>query len=250
MRNKILSFITLNVSLGIILFTLNSNSTGQFQLGINCGGSGCHGNNSSNTTVLLGGLPSPAIAGQTYTLTATINNSTQTGAGFNLATNGGTFTAGSNQHTNGSANQITHSNIFPMSSGTATINITWTAPTTPGTVIFSCAGNAVNGNANPGDDEWNVTQASVSVGWPAAVNDLDPVKIKAYPNPVSDLLTIENYNGQAKAITIYDLDGKVVGHQAVQKTEKCEISCSSLSRGYYILKLETSEHTYTTHFTK
>ncbi len=59
-------------------------------------------------------------------------------------------------------------------------------------------------------------------------------QIKVYPNPVSDVLHIENKN--LKSAALYSMDGK-----KLMETQSSELNVSSLPKGVYMVRLVTSE---------
>lgn len=63
-----------------------------------------------------------------------------------------------------------------------------------------------------------------------------------YPNPVKNSLKIEFENGQKESIeiAIYDIQGKLVW-EGVSKASKTTINVADLSKGVYVLELETSK---------
>lgn len=78
-----------------------------------------------------------------------------------------------------------------------------------------------------------------------------PVKeiFSVYPNPTSDLLTLDNLQlaTKAKYISIFDFNGKIVFHQTFEKT----ISISTLSQGTYVYRIEDQHgKCYDTKFVK
>jgi hypothetical protein len=60
---------------------------------------------------------------------------------------------------------------------------------------------------------------------------------KVYPNPVTDLVFIENFNGHA---TIYDMNGKLVNDQQLENQES--LSFNKLVAGTYLLQLNDGNY--------
>ena len=164
MKKKWLISLALVYVVGFATYTvLSSNSFGPggdrtgspFSSPLACGQ--CHGGNSNpGAGMSLSGLPTAYYPGQTYSLTLSINNPTNTN-GFQItsldASNGaaGSFAsgAGSNSYTSGGRSYLEHNS--PSNSGSWTFN--WTAPSTnAGTVTFYASGNAANGNGNTSGD--------------------------------------------------------------------------------------------------
>lgn len=132
--------------------SLSSNSTGGAAVGASASPAGCscHGSNSANTTLLLTGIPTSGwVAGATYTMTATVQNSARVAGGFDITVpgiNGGTISNPSaNTALNGTIG-IHHTAPKSFVSGSASWTFSWTAPTSVAAtaVTFNMAGNAVN----------------------------------------------------------------------------------------------------------
>lgn len=63
-------------------------------------------------------------------------------------------------------------------------------------------------------------------------------ELKAFPNPVSDNLTIENISTQNHTIYIYSLDGKLVGSTGIVAGETKTIDASNWAAGIYLLQAD------------
>ncbi len=80
-------------------------------------------------------------------------------------------------------------------------------------------------------DNIKVEKASLSV------SDVKSSKLNFYPNPVKNILTIDN-DIEITDVTIYDLSGKVVlNNQA--KSKKLKVDISKLDKGNYMLRVAT-----------
>ena len=68
--------------------------------------------------------------------------------------------------------------------------------------------------------------------------------VEAYPNPVSEVLTVKVYgNAAANAtVTVTDVTGKVVRVVSVENNQ-ASIKMGSLAHGTYMVKYSDSEHT-------
>jgi hypothetical protein len=63
-------------------------------------------------------------------------------------------------------------------------------------------------------------------------------KPRVYPNPASDVLTIDNIEvGKVKALRLFDILGREVLNQKVEGSESVQLNVSQLSRGTYLLTL-------------
>lgn len=69
-----------------------------------------------------------------------------------------------------------------------------------------------------------------------ALSDFNKNKFKIYPNPVKDVLNIIA-DEQLNSISIYDTAGRLV----VSEKSKLNINVSKLSKGLYIIKIETKD---------
>jgi hypothetical protein len=63
-------------------------------------------------------------------------------------------------------------------------------------------------------------------------------KVFIYPNPVQDILKIESARFAVKAVKHYDLNGRLV-EEFLWSNQGIDVS--QLSRGVYILSIETSK---------
>jgi MYXO-CTERM domain-containing protein len=122
---------------------------------VSCTASGCHGGGASTPTVTLEG-PTALTAGQTGSYAVIITGGPGAKAGMNVATEGGTLTAGSGSKTMSS--ELVHALPKTFANGSARFDFSLVAPATNGTVKLFAAGNSVNGdNAATGDAHANAT---------------------------------------------------------------------------------------------
>lgn len=76
-------------------------------------------------------------------------------------------------------------------------------------------------------------------GWGASVNSVaDVLQCKVYPNPVQNLLTIEQ-NSIIQMIEVYDLSGQKV-IQLYPKVKAISFNIDHLNKGVYIVKIDNS----------
>jgi len=235
MKKKILSQLFLFASLGIIYVTMSSDANGKFNSGTSC--ATCHGSINTATTVLLDGLPSSYALGQTYNLTFRVINTTQAAAGFNIATTGGTFTAGTGSKINTAKTQITHTTPMTISGGQASFNFIWTAPISGSTAVtFSAVGNAVNNNGNSdAGDQWNNLTTTVPAAFPSSVTEINNGDFSCYPNPVTQNLNIKGLSTDTRDIMIFGITGQVVVPSFIVDNHQCVIDCSRLTAGTYVI---------------
>jgi len=140
----------------------------------------CHSGNSLNATggsLTISNVPRNYQPGQTYQIRVNISKSGQQRWGFELAVRGASNgqQAGSLALADATNTQLTTFNgiqyithtttgtFLGTAQGTWTFN--WTAPTTPaGSIVFTAAGNAANGNfSNSGDFIYTATATSEPV---------------------------------------------------------------------------------------
>lgn len=68
--------------------------------------------------------------------------------------------------------------------------------------------------------------------------------LTVYPNPVSDLVTIETKQSELlKRIIITDLSGRIIFDNTYNDT-KAVLSLSELNHGLYLLKISTDKGSY------
>lgn len=84
---------------------------------------------------------------------------------------------------------------------------------------------------NPGHIESNYLQTTHCYGFALNTNNFNQEKVLLFPNPTNGLLNIENIN--LEKIIIYDISGKEVK----QVAPNSQIDISTISKGFYIIKL-------------
>ncbi|CAA0243399.1 T9SS type A sorting domain-containing protein [Tenacibaculum maritimum] len=83
-----------------------------------------------------------------------------------------------------------------------------------------------------------IAQYSTNCNATAGVDDIFTSKLSIYPNPVNDLLRItKNQHQDIKNVHIFNMVG-----QKILQTDELTINCSELSKGVYILKVESTDH--------
>ncbi len=145
------------LSLVSVALAYNSGITGYSTTGC----TSCHGASASSATTVSFSHDAEVEPGDTISVTFRVAHATQSAAGLNVSASSGTLTAGSN--TRVSSSQITHSSRRTMSAGAVDFAMSWTAPSTEGTVTLYGAGNAVNGNGGSSGDAWNRTSTTITV---------------------------------------------------------------------------------------
>jgi hypothetical protein len=158
-----LKLICLALALPLGFLSLSSYSGGI--TGQSSAGCSCHGSNNTGTLLTLTGIPAGGwVPGTSYTLTASVNNTSMSYAGFDLTasvgelTNAPTGTTISNNNT-----EIGHGTPKLLNSGVASWTFTWTAPMDGTTdLVIDFAGNAVNLDGTNSNDEPNQTSLTFS----------------------------------------------------------------------------------------
>jgi hypothetical protein len=89
-----------------------------------------------------------------------------------------------------------------------------------------------------------ITTDTVTVNVCTGINEIaGKGRVKVYPNPVKDQLTINNYQSSIKKIIIKDLQGRTVSSYDLQQNMSYSytIDVSNLSNGVYILTLQNDK---------
>ena len=242
------------------------NKTGSHGAGAGCGS--CHGNSATSGVTVTFELDSAGTPvtrykpGMLYTLkmigTNTTTNSlpkygTQLsvvkGSGTS-STNAGTFSSlptGTATHTSSGITILEHTTRLSPATGTGAtgttyvVSVGWTAPAA-GTGTVSAYGviNAVNTSPSSDDagDKWNTANASFTE-LPSAtigVENVTLTDVNVYPNPVNNILNVSGYQG---AITIFDMNGKIVATENATNANTM-INTSAWAAGLYIVTLQNN----------
>ncbi|MDR3678588.1 MAG: T9SS type A sorting domain-containing protein [Flavipsychrobacter sp.] len=268
MKKRIL-LLTLTSGIGFLAFSsytsgpgLNfQNCTGAKGSATSCGGGGCHGGNSTATTVSIEVDSAGGVAvtkyrpGVTYTVKITGTNSSSlshfgfeytavSGSGSSQTQAGTVNGAPANCHitTNITGLQIVeHSMPLTGTSGAYTVpSFTWTAPALgTGTVTMYCTLNAVNfdGGADAADVSRN-TSITLNEGFVGVSELPQDIAIKAFPNPATNQFSIkmEGAGTGVYNINVYDMSGRIVATQSIHAnggTTETVINCSTWPKGYY-----------------
>ncbi len=102
---------------------------------------------------------------------------------------------------------------------------------------------ATNGDTSPYDN-WNIQEGVIfSEDCALSVNDYSQADINIYPNPVNDILYIENNEHiRTKKVTFYDVFGRVVFSE---KNNFNQLNFSNLNSGILFVRIETEYGTIT-----
>jgi hypothetical protein len=149
-------------SICFIVFYLASTSFSGGITGKSTTGCSCHGPASAATTITLSGAPASYTPGNTYTITATVNNAIKAAAGIDLTVSHGIL-GGTPIGAIITGLEMNHTTPNTMSGGMASWTFNWTAPAAgTGTTSIYVAGNAVDMNGNPNGDQYNIDSLFVT----------------------------------------------------------------------------------------
>jgi hypothetical protein len=256
LRGKSAILLTACTAAFLILTSSDNGGTGVNNAaanGTNCGP--CHGNTASpNTTISFSGVPANGYTpGTSYPVTMIINNATMPKCGFSLFVTGGTLSSNPSGTTLTpvSLNQIRHNIPLSMNSGVYTCNFNWIAPTTGGTVTVKVVANAVNGNGNDDvGDQWNTAQFTLTQA-PNAVSDIHLSSSSVFPNPVTNILTINTSSDEeVTQFAISNLAGQRYNLPFTKQPKTISISVEQLPVGYYQLSYMQNGIVYRSSFLK
>ena len=77
----------------------------------------------------------------------------------------------------------------------------------------------------------------------AAIEDIDELSIKFYPNPANDILYIQHGEINAAEVMLQSIDGKLLVNPELQSTgATTKIDLSNLPSGSYILTFSSDQH--------
>lgn len=217
------------------MFTLTSNKSGVS--GNSTAGCSCHSPTANtSTTVSMTGLTGSYAPDYTYTCTLTVSNSSMLAAGCDLRASAGTLTAGSTTRIiNG---DITHNTPLGMTNGSSEFVFTWKAPASgTGDVTFNFVGNAVNGDNIAGSpDAWNVGSLTLTES-PTSISDVRKSKLKIYPNPALDHITIASEK-DVHNVVVTNTVGQSMEITSRKVSDGYYVDLSSLQPGVYFLQYE------------
>lgn len=86
--------------------------------------------------------------------------------------------------------------------------------------------------------QFGCTDTTTAQSFVLSANTVQQVISKVYPNPVTDVFTVELENATKAVITITDIQGKHIYTQSVDS--KAEVNVSGLAEGVYYLQIRTN----------
>src|SRR5690554_5817317 len=88
----------------------------------------------------------------------------------------------------------------------------------------------------------NINISATNTAPTVSVKDFISDKFNVFPNPVADIVTITNSeNIGFEAITVYDLEGRVIKARKYNGENKTQLNLSNLATGVYLLHIKTKE---------
>jgi hypothetical protein len=148
----------------VLLFSVSAQARRNGLASTGC--QGCHTGGAAPTVTLT---TDPAVLALGATVTATITIQARNGpvAGMYIRASAGTFTLISGQPTAlQSDTEVTHSAPKAASGGSVVFQTHWTAPSTPGGVLFEVWGLSANNDGRPSGDGEGSTSVSLPFGCP------------------------------------------------------------------------------------
>lgn len=198
------------------------------------------------------------MPGQTYTISASITG-TGTRYGFEVCCESATNTkVGTLVVTNSTETQllgvpvrwIGHKSAGTTGTGGKTWTFNWVAPAMgTGTVTFYAAFNKANNNAASSGDAIVKSSLQVPEDPSSGFAEYDVMgQVNIFPNPVSDVMTIETEMEDAEA-GIYDLQGKLLLNTAITGFSST-INVSELNAGVYFITISSASKVFSKKFVK
>ena len=172
----------------------------------NTTGCSCHGTSTTSATnIFITGIPANTIAGQKYAMSLTIASVGGKVWGFDMGvpTSMGVFTTTNpNAKATTSGKEIRHYNGAPTLLGNSYTfdSIFWTAPATAGSVKFSYAGLAGNGNGGSGGDKAYKSTFTTTVSVPTPLKLISFTAKSEATNSVLNWITNNEVNTSHFAI--------------------------------------------------
>src|SRR5690554_1798073 len=88
----------------------------------------------------------------------------------------------------------------------------------------------------------NINISATNIAPTVSVKDFISDKFNVFPNPVADIVTITNSeNIGFEAITVYDLEGRIIKERKYNSENKTQLNLSNLATGVYLLHIKTKE---------
>lgn len=174
-----------------------------------CGITGCHGNQSTTTTVNISG-PTNVYGGTTHSYSVTVSNSLRGTVGSDIGvkttfygdTSIGSLTPGSGMRKDNSNGEITHSSPHSMVGNSAVFNFTWTAPNIGGTYYMRATGNVVNDDNNDSGND-SIIGGNWKFGTPMAITVTIPANQTINLNAGWNMISVDLNPNSTNLDTIF-----------------------------------------------
>ncbi|MCI5055416.1 MAG: T9SS type A sorting domain-containing protein [Flavobacteriales bacterium] len=207
---------------------------------------GCHNQFTVIDTMgwITSDIPSSGyIAGQTYTINATVAQTGVNTFGFSMTNQDGsgafkgTFVASANTQINGGGAYMTHTGSSTAGNDSKTWTFDWIAPSSgTGNLTFYASMNAADGFSNTTGDQIYTSSLAVTEDPASSVQDLNElVSVEIGPNPFETQINI-NSELIIKEYEMFDQLGKQVLYNKVQ-SQNAGINTSQLIPGVFFLKI-------------
>lgn len=106
-----------------------------------------------------------------------------------------------------------------------------------GIMIWESGQECFDGSISLSDTLYNYMQ---TLGLVTSTGKIDPSKIKVYPNPASNKVTIEGNN--IDKVEILSIDGKIIQTEKFNSSAILNVDINTLSAGYYLIKLTNNSN--------
>jgi hypothetical protein len=244
------------LTFSVVLFAFSSGYTGATKKTTTTGCSCHNAANTADVTVTISG-PDTVVINQSQQYTLTVNRSSKTGAGLDIATRNGTLSpVSANIHlANG---ELTHNSNIAMTNGSASVTFNYTAPANVGTDTLWATGIATNSGGTTSGDDWNWAPSKrIIVRAPIGIKPISTEVPSAYnlqqnyPNPFNPSTSIKFSlpSSSSVKLLVMDITGKVV-ETLVDETLTAGIydynlNASSYASGIYFYKLVANDFSST-----
>lgn len=136
---------------------------------------------------------------------------------------------------------VTPSNASDPSVTWGLTNVTGSATIDQNGLVTPVSNGSVVVTATSNFDQTIVGSALITISQLAGVNDLELFSVATYPNPVKDIIIVENMSEEApNVISVYSIEGEKV-HSMISNKPTEQINLEHLNSGVYFLNIESSE---------
>ncbi|MBC8042249.1 MAG: T9SS type A sorting domain-containing protein [Rhizobacter sp.] len=251
-RLAVVSIVLLTIAHATVAGAWFSGITGRTKK--NSSGCTCHGTVSAAAAVTASiSGPASLAAGETATYTLTVSGGPAVKAGVNIATINGELGTVSTELQKLS-NELTHVGGVPIafSGGSASVQFSYTAPSTAGSDTIYANGNSTNDDGGNYGDEWNFApNFPITVGTSGAADEaasLREFQLKQnYPNPFNPN-TVVSYRLSVVSqveLKVFDVSGKevatLVRARQAAGSYSVRFGAAGLPSGIYFYKLQAGD---------